>query len=93
MLHHKHNYNILIVEHFVTNIFYLAGMTLEKAFEELTKTEEFKAIAKKKTSLGAKHRIYLTRYKAGKLKAGAISEMLLASGYTISANKATKIKW
>lgn len=79
------------MKHFVTKIFYLSVMTIEKAFEELTQSEHFKTTAKEKNSLGGKYRIYLSRYNAGKLKAGAITEMLLSNGYVVTANKATKI--
>ena len=67
-------------------------MTIEKAFEELVNSTKFKVIAKARDSQGGKCRAYLSRYNRGKLKAGAITEMLIANGYTISANKATKNK-
>ena len=67
-------------------------MTIEKAFEQFTQSEQFKEVARQTDSLGGKYRNYLSRYNRGKLKAGAITEMLIANGYTISANKATKNK-
>ncbi|MEP6595264.1 MAG: hypothetical protein ABJA71_04920 [Ginsengibacter sp.] len=65
-------------------------MTLNEAFENLSNTAAFKEIAKEKNSHGSKYRIYLGRFKAGKLKTGAMVELLIANGYTIQANKASK---
>lgn len=66
-------------------------MTIEKAFEQFAQSEQFKTVARVKDSLGGKYRMNLSRYNAGKLKAGAIIEILIANSYTISANKATKM--
>ncbi len=65
-------------------------MTLNEAFIHLTGLAEFKEIAKEKNTLGGKYRVYLSRFKIGKLKAGAITELLIANGYKIQANKVTK---
>jgi hypothetical protein len=65
-------------------------MTIEKAFAELIKSEEYKAVAKLQDSQGAKYRIYLKRHADKVLKTGAMVELLIAHGYTISANKAVK---
>ena len=65
-------------------------MTLTEAFNEFTKSDKFKEIAKQKDSLGGKYRVYLTRFRTGQLKAGAIAELLLANGYEIRANRVTK---
>lgn len=66
-------------------------MTLNQAFEELIKSENYKAIAIKRDTTGGKYRLYASRYKRGELKAGAITEILLANGYEVSANKAKKL--
>lgn len=65
-------------------------MTLEEAFREFSESTGFKTIAKEKDSLGGKYRSYLSRFKKGELKAGAITEILLANGYEVKANKVRK---
>ncbi|MGN6296302.1 MAG: hypothetical protein ACTHM7_05935 [Ginsengibacter sp.] len=65
-------------------------MTLHEAFEQLTVSSDFKTIAKEKNARGGKYRLYLSRFKAGELKNGAITELLLAHGYEVSAKKAKK---
>jgi hypothetical protein len=65
-------------------------MTLTEAFKQFSQSEGFKEIAKKKNSLGGKYRTYLSRFNKGELKAGAITEILLANGYEVKANKARK---
>lgn len=67
-------------------------MTLQEAFSELIETPGYKDVAKQKNSLGGKYRLYLSRFKKGELKAGAIVEILLAHGYVITANKAERKK-
>lgn len=67
-------------------------MTLNEAFIQFTESDEFKNIAKANDGVGNKYRMYLSRFRAGKLKAGAITELLLANGYEINANKAKKKK-
>lgn len=67
-------------------------MTLEKAFEELITTEEFKAVAKQTSSHGSRYRMYLLRYKKGELKAGALVEILIENGYEVTAKRAVKRK-
>jgi hypothetical protein len=67
-------------------------MTLEQAFKEFLVSEEYKEIAKQKTPIGSKYRVYNLRYKRGELKSGAIVEILLANGYEITANKVVKKK-
>lgn len=65
-------------------------MNLTQAFEHFINSEDYKKVAKENTSLGGKYRIYLTRFKKGELKAGAIVELLLANGYEVKANKVRK---
>jgi hypothetical protein len=67
-------------------------MTLTEAFTQFIQSEDFKTIAKKQDSEGKKYRIYAGRFKRGELKAGAITELLLANGYEIKAKKVTKKK-
>lgn len=67
-------------------------MTLEEAFIDLTNSDQFKEQAKLKNTLGGKYRQYLSRFKKGELKSGAIVELLLANGYTITAGKVEKKK-
>ena len=63
------------------------ALSLTQAFEELCNSEEFRAIAKEKNSLGGKYRMYLSRYQAGDLKTGALVDLLVEHGYTITAKK------
>jgi len=65
-------------------------MTLEEAFIDLTNSDQFREQAKLKNTLGGKYRQYLSRFKKGKLKSGAIVELLLANGYTITAGRVEK---
>ena len=65
-------------------------MTLDEAFIQLIETTSFKEVAKQKNSLGGKYRIYLTRFRRGQLKSGAMVELLIAHGYEIKASRATK---
>jgi len=65
-------------------------MTLHEAFIDFTQSNDFKEIAKRKDSLGSKYRIYLSRFGRGVLKSGAIVELLIANGYVIKADRATK---
>lgn len=67
-------------------------MTLNEAFIQLSGTSDFKEIAKHKNIEGGKYRSYLSRFQAGKLKAGAIVELLTVNGYEVKANKVKKIK-
>jgi len=67
-------------------------MTLTEAFKEFLESTAFKEVAKQKNTLGNKYRVYLMRFRNGELKAGAITELLLANGYEVKANKATKKK-
>jgi hypothetical protein len=67
-------------------------MTLIEAFKEFSQSETFKKTAIKRDSIGGKYRSYLSRFKKGELKAGAITEILLANGYEVRANKVTKKK-
>jgi hypothetical protein len=75
---------------FLGNYFNLPAMTIEEAFEELIASSEFKGVAKLKDSQGGKYRSYLSLHKKGSLKIGAMVPILVANGYTISANKASK---
>jgi hypothetical protein len=65
-------------------------MTLHEAFKQFSESPEFKAIALKRDNTGGKFRVYLSRFKKGELKAGAITEILLANGYEVKANKVRK---
>lgn len=65
-------------------------MTLQQAFSELIETTDYKDVAKQKDSIGGKYRIYLSRYKKGLLKSGAIVEILLVHGYEVKADKARR---
>ena len=65
-------------------------MTIEEAFIELSNSEEFKATAKNKDSIGGKYRYYLSLFKASKLKTGALVDLLIANGYEIKAGKVEK---
>ncbi len=65
-------------------------MTLEEAFLDFVNSDEYKEIVKQRNSLGGKYRAYLSRYRKGQLKTGAIVEILLANGYEIRANKVVK---
>jgi hypothetical protein len=67
-------------------------MTLNEAFIHFTESTDFKNISKEKSSAGGKFRLYLSRFRSGKLKTGAIVEFLIEQGYEIKANKATKKK-
>lgn len=67
-------------------------MTITEAFEEFTNSLEFKEVAKKKDASGGKFRLYLSRFRNGKLKTGAMVEALIANGYEVKANKVTKKK-
>ena len=66
-------------------------MTLEEAFVDFTNSPVYKEQVKQRDSLAGKFRGYLSRFKAGKLKAGAMVEILLANGYQVVVKK-TKTK-
>ena len=65
-------------------------MTIEEAFKQLIKSSEFTEAAK--DIRNGKLRVYLGRFNAGKLKSGAMVELLISNGYEIKANKVTKKK-
>ncbi|MGN6530153.1 MAG: hypothetical protein ACTHK0_00185 [Ginsengibacter sp.] len=65
-------------------------MTLHEAFEQLTVSSDFKTIAKEKNGRVGKYLLYLSMFKSGELKNGAITELLIAHGYEVSAKKAKK---
>lgn len=67
-------------------------MTLNEAFIDFTQSEHYKETVKQSNSLGGKYRGYLSRFNSGALKSGAIVELLLANGYTITAGKVEKKK-
>lgn len=67
-------------------------MTITEAFTELVNSEDFKEIAKVKDSKGGKYRSYLSTYKKGELKVGAMVALLIDHGYEIKAKKVTKKK-
>lgn len=67
-------------------------MTLNEAFIHFTESPDFKNVSKEKGSQGGKFRMYLSRFRSGKLKTGAIVEILIEHGYVIKANKGTKKK-
>lgn len=66
-------------------------MTINEAFVQFLGSNEFKEIAKNKDPKGAKFRMYLSRFKNGKLKMGAMVEALIANNYEVKANKVRKI--
>ena len=65
-------------------------MTLKEAFIDFVNSEDYKEIVKQRDSLGGKYRAYLSRFRKGELKSGAIVEILLANGYEVTANKVVK---
>lgn len=65
-------------------------MTIEQAFQQLIETKEYKDISKVNDGVGGKYRTYRMRFNKGELKAGAMVEILITHGYTITANKAVK---
>lgn len=65
-------------------------MTVNEAFREFSQSEKYKQLCKGIDSSAAKYRVYLGRFKKGKLKIGAMVEMLIANGYEVKANKVTK---
>lgn len=67
-------------------------MTLDQAFTQFIKSQDFKDIARQKDTLGGKYRVYLLRFNKGELKSGAIVDVLLANGYEISAKKVVRKK-
>jgi hypothetical protein len=70
----------------------LHSMTLNEALIQFSESDEFKSIAKKNDGIGNKYRMYLSRFRAGQLKTGAIVELLIANGYEIKANKVARKK-
>ncbi|MGN6267483.1 MAG: hypothetical protein ACTHM5_17530 [Ginsengibacter sp.] len=66
-------------------------MTLEEAFKDFIQSDNYREVAKAGSSLGSKYRMYLSRFNAGKLKSGAIVELLIANGYEVKANKVKKV--
>jgi hypothetical protein len=89
-LYHKCNNDFDIWKLFVSFFFIFAPMTLTEAFIHFTKSDAFKEIAKQRNSFGGKYRAYLSRFNAGKLKHGAITEILEANGYEIRSDKVEK---
>ncbi|HUZ58686.1 MAG TPA: hypothetical protein VMU83_07885 [Hanamia sp.] len=81
-----------IVSYFEKIFLSCALMTLNEAFIQFTLSETFKEISKDKGNKGGKYRGYLSRFRAGNLKTGAIVELLITNGYEIKANKVTKKK-
>ena len=67
-------------------------MTLNEAFIELSNSSGYKEIAKTKNSKGGKYRAWLTRFRKGELKSGAMVEILISNGYEVKANKVIKKK-
>lgn len=77
--------------HFIKKIFYLAVMTLEEAFIDLINSEGFKEITRRRDDAkGVRYRIYLSRFRKGKLGKASIIEILEANGYEIRADKVEK---
>lgn len=62
-------------------------MTIEQAFEQLMSGAAYSEIAKQKDSEGSKYRVMRSRFKAGKLKALAMVEMLLEHRYVIDVRQ------
>ena len=73
-------------------IFYFAPMSITEAIEELIHSEEFKSISKQRNSIGGAYRSYVSRYKKGLLKTGAMVELLVTNGYEVTAKKVVKKK-
>ena len=65
-------------------------MEIASAFKELIDSPEYKEICKQRDGPGGKYRSYKARSKAGTLGSGAMVELLIANGYEVTANKATK---
>jgi hypothetical protein len=78
---------IWIAQQFVSLIFLFLDMTLDEAFIDFTQSDTYREIAKQNNSLGGKFRGYLSRFNTDKLKSGAIVEILMANGYTVTADK------
>lgn len=67
-------------------------MEITDAFKDLTNSTEYKEICKQRDGQGSKYRSYMARHKAGTLGSGAMVDLLIIHGYTVTANKATKSK-
>jgi len=65
-------------------------MRIREAFQELIDSPEYKEASKSRESEGVKRRVYLSRFKKGTLKVGAMVESLLANGYEVNVNKVKK---
>ncbi|MCW3108465.1 MAG: hypothetical protein JWQ09_2971 [Segetibacter sp.] len=78
------------MKHFVSYFFLFLEMTLNEAFIDFTQSEYYKQVAKENNSLGGKFRGYLSRFNSGKLKTGAIVDLLIANGYEVKADKVEK---
>lgn len=61
--------------------------TITKAFEELMQSSSFKAIAKEKSSKGSHYRMMKSRYNRDTLKYGAMVDLLIEHGYTVTVKK------
>ncbi|MBC7588867.1 MAG: hypothetical protein H7178_10980 [Chitinophagaceae bacterium] len=67
-------------------------MTIHEAFKELTESESFKKVSKGAESEAIKQRVYLSRYKKGTLKTGAMVDILIVNDYEVSAKRVKKKK-
>jgi hypothetical protein len=65
-------------------------MTILEAFEELLNSADFKELAVGGGSQAGKYRLYISRHKKKTLGIGAMVELLIAHGYSVTANKARK---
>jgi hypothetical protein len=65
-------------------------MTLQEAFIELSNSAGYKETAKLKTTAGARHRTWLSRFRKDNLKSGAMVDILTEYGYEIKASRVSK---
>ena len=65
-------------------------MTIQEAFNSLVASDAFKNICKEKAGFGNKCRVYLSRFNSGNLGTGAMVEILLLFGYTVTVKGTAK---
>ena len=65
---------------------YLITMKVDKALENLIKSNVFREKAKEKSKDGGNLRMFLTRYQRGEVKTGAAITMLEKFGYQIEVS-------
>ena len=62
-------------------------MTIEEAFEMVISSASFKDTAKVKDKKGGHYRLLRSRYNRGKLKYGAMVDILIEFDYKVSIKK------